>query len=175
MTLVAAEASERDICLAVAPSSLGFVLVAATEKGICAIELGDDAEALAASFRQRFARANLVSDDAAFTRTVAEVVALVEEPARPFPLPLHVRGTAFQQNIWRLLRDIPPGETVTYGDLAAKAGAPAAVRAVARACASNAIAVAIPCHRVVGKSGALTGYRWGVERKAALLMRERAR
>ncbi|MBJ7534045.1 bifunctional DNA-binding transcriptional regulator/O6-methylguanine-DNA methyltransferase Ada [Rhodomicrobium vannielii ATCC 17100] len=159
------------IRFAVAACSLGFVLVAATQKGICAIELGDDADALATDFRRRFARACL-AEDAAFSQAVADVVALVEEPSRAFALPLDVRGTVFQERIWRLLREIPPGETMTYGELAAKAGCPSAVRAVARACASNAIAVAIPCHRVVGKGGALTGYRWGVERKAALLKRE---
>ncbi|WP_127076516.1 bifunctional DNA-binding transcriptional regulator/O6-methylguanine-DNA methyltransferase Ada [Rhodomicrobium lacus] len=162
------------IRFAVAPCDLGFVLVAMTEQGVCAIELGGDAEALADDFRRRFARA-CVAEDAAFSQAVANVVTLVEEPWRDIALPLDVRGTVFQEKIWRLLQEIPAGETMTYGELAAQAGCPSAVRAVARACASNAVAVAIPCHRVLGKGSALTGYRWGVERKDALLKRERNR
>jgi AraC family transcriptional regulator, regulatory protein of adaptative response / methylated-DNA-[protein]-cysteine methyltransferase len=160
------------IRFAVGECSLGSILVAATAHGICAIQLGDTAEELVEALQDRFPKADLKGGDADFEQIVARVVGLVEEPRRAFDLPLHVRGTAFQQRIWDILRSIPPGETMTYAEVAAKAGCPGAVRAVANACASNKLAVAIPCHRVVRKGGALSGYRWGVERKAALLKRE---
>ena len=162
------------IRFAVGECSLGSILVAATAQGICAIQLGDAPEPLVEVLRDRFPNAELRGGDADFERVVAAVVGLVEEPTRAFDLPLHVRGTAFQQRVWEVLRSIPPGETMTYAEVAAKAGCPSAVRAVASACAANKIAVAIPCHRVVRTGGALSGYRWGVERKAALLKREGA-
>jgi AraC family transcriptional regulator of adaptative response/methylated-DNA-[protein]-cysteine methyltransferase len=162
------------ILFAVGECSLGSILVAATARGICAIQLGDTLEELLEALQDRFPKADLKGGDADFEQIVAQVVGLVEEPKRAFDLPLHVRGTAFQQRVWEILRSIPPGGTMTYSEVAAKAGCPAAVRAVASACASNKLAVAIPCHRVVRKGGALSGYRWGVERKAALLKRERA-
>jgi AraC family transcriptional regulator, regulatory protein of adaptative response / methylated-DNA-[protein]-cysteine methyltransferase len=154
-------------------SSLGTVLVAATEKGICAIQLGTDPAELLEELGERFPKAELLIGDEAFDRLVTETVSLMENPSNGFRLPLHVRGTAFQLRVWNALRDIKPGETLSYRELAARAGAPAAVRAAASACAANKIAVAIPCHRVVRASGALSGYRWGVDRKAALLERER--
>jgi AraC family transcriptional regulator, regulatory protein of adaptative response / methylated-DNA-[protein]-cysteine methyltransferase len=160
------------IRFAVGECSLGSILVAATTKGICAIEFGDTLEGLLQSFQDRFANAELVGGDANFERIVAEVIACAEEPRRRLELPLHVRGTAFQHKIWRTLRDIAPGETMTYAEVAAKSGNPGAVRAAANACASNKLAVAIPCHRVVRTDGSLSGYRWGVERKAALIERE---
>jgi AraC family transcriptional regulator of adaptative response/methylated-DNA-[protein]-cysteine methyltransferase len=154
--------------------SLGSILVAATERGICAIELGDAPEALVEGLQDRFRNADLIGGDAEFERIVARVVAFVDNPERAFDLPLHVRGTAFQEKIWRVLSEIPLGRTMTYAEVAAKAGCPDAVRAAASAIASNRLAVAIPCHRVVRAGGALCGYRWGVERKAKLLKREGA-
>lgn len=160
------------IRFAVGQCSLGAILVAATDTGICAILLGDDPDALAKDLQDRFARAELVGGDARFEQWVAQVVGFVERPQIGLALPLDVRGTAFQQRVWKALRDIPPGSTASYGDVAGRIGAPAATRAVAAACAANALAVAIPCHRVVRSDGALSGYRWGVERKRALLERE---
>jgi AraC family transcriptional regulator, regulatory protein of adaptative response / methylated-DNA-[protein]-cysteine methyltransferase len=157
---------------AVGECSLGSILVAATERGVCAILFGDDPDALVRELQDRFGRAELIGADPAFEALVAKVVAFVEQPAGGLDLPLDVRGTAFQQRVWRALRDIRVGETASYADVAERIGAPKAVRAVAQACAANALAVAIPCHRVVRQDGALSGYRWGVERKAALLARE---
>jgi AraC family transcriptional regulator, regulatory protein of adaptative response / methylated-DNA-[protein]-cysteine methyltransferase len=161
-----------EIRFAVGECSLGSVLVASSTKGVCAILLGDDPNALARDLQDRFPKANLVGGDREFERLVAQVVGFVEAPKIGWHLPLDVRGTAFQQRVWEALRQIPAGERVTYSQLAVRIGAPDAVRAVAGACAANAIAVAIPCHRVVRTDGSLSGYRWGVERKRALLARE---
>jgi AraC family transcriptional regulator, regulatory protein of adaptative response / methylated-DNA-[protein]-cysteine methyltransferase len=148
------------------------VLVAATDRGVCAILLGDDAETLEAELRGRFPRATILPGDAGW---VAQVVAMVDDPRHPpAALPLDIRGTAFQRRVWDVLRSIKPGETLSYTQVAARIGAPAAVRAVASACAANGLAVAVPCHRVVAADGGLAGYRWGVPRKRALLARERA-
>jgi AraC family transcriptional regulator of adaptative response/methylated-DNA-[protein]-cysteine methyltransferase len=163
------------IRFAVGESSLGAILVAATEKGVCAILLGDDPDGLARELQDRFPRAQLIGGDAAFEQWVAKVVGLVEAPGLGLDLPLDIRGTAFQQRVWQALRDIPAGATATYSEIARRIGAPKAVRAVASACAANAIAVAIPCHRVVRIDGAMAGYAWGVERKRALLNREARR
>lgn len=160
------------IHFAVAQSSLGAVLVAASPLGVCAIALGDDADALTRELQDRFPRAELVGGDTDFERLVAQVVGLVEMPSQSHALPLDIRGTAFQQRVWQALRNIPPGQTVSYTELAERIGSPASVRAVARACAANALAVAVPCHRVVRLDGSLSGYRWGVARKQALLTRE---
>jgi AraC family transcriptional regulator of adaptative response/methylated-DNA-[protein]-cysteine methyltransferase len=157
---------------AVGECSLGQVLVAASGKGIAAIMLGDDAEELLRHLQGEFPRAELIGGDTSFERQVAKVVALVDNPAKGLDLPLDVQGTAFQQRVWEALRRIPAGSTATYAEIAAAIGAPKAVRAVAGACASNRIAVAIPCHRVVRTGGAISGYRWGVERKRALLDKE---
>jgi len=162
------------IQFAVGECSLGSILVAATDMGVCAILLGDDPEALVRDLEARFPKARLVGGDRDFERMVARVVGFVEAPALGLDLPLDVRGTAFQQRVWQALRDIPAGSTASYTDIARRIGAPKAVRGVAQACAANAIAVAIPCHRVVRSNGALAGYRWGVERKRALLEREAA-
>jgi AraC family transcriptional regulator of adaptative response/methylated-DNA-[protein]-cysteine methyltransferase len=162
------------IRFAVGECSLGSILVAATERGVCAILLGDDPDALARQLQDRFPKARLIGGDRAFERLVARVVGFVEQPALGLDLPLDVRGTAFQQRVWQALREIPAGTTSTYTKIAARIGAPRAVRAVARACASNTLAVAIPCHRVVRHDGGLSGYRWGVERKRLLLAREAA-
>jgi AraC family transcriptional regulator of adaptative response/methylated-DNA-[protein]-cysteine methyltransferase len=157
---------------AVGTCSLGAILVAATPKGIAAILLGDDPQALVRDLEDRFPKAELIGGDRDFERVVAQVVGLVEAPATALDLPLDVRGTAFQHRVWQALREIPAGTTATYTDIAARIGAPKAVRAVAAACAANKIAVAIPCHRVIRNDGALAGYRWGVERKRRLIERE---
>lgn len=146
--------------------------MAATKRGVCSILLGDDPNTLVREFQDRFPRANLIGGDADFERLVAEVVGFVEAPKLGLNLPLDVRGTAFQQRVWQALREIPFGLTVSYADVARRIGAPKAVRAVAGACAANILAVAIPCHRVVRIDGGLSGYRWGVERKRALIERE---
>ncbi len=151
----------------------GAVLVAATAKGICAILLGDDPDALARDLGARFPKAAIAGADPDFAATLARVVAFVEAPGRGLDLPLDIGGTAFQQRVWAALRDVAPGTTTTYAAVARAVGQPAAVRAVAGACGANAHAVAIPCHRVLRGDGSLSGYRWGVERKRALLARER--
>jgi AraC family transcriptional regulator, regulatory protein of adaptative response / methylated-DNA-[protein]-cysteine methyltransferase len=165
--------ADAEIRHAIAKCTLGKMLVAATDKGICALFFGDDPAELEQELRNRFPRARLTKGDRAFKDLVAKVVAYVEAPQKALDLPLDVQGTAFQHRVWTALREIPPGETVTYGDIARRIGKPEAVRAVGTACGANRIAVAIPCHRVVGSTGKLTGYRWGVERKQALLDREK--
>lgn len=165
---------DESIRYAVHASSLGSVLVAASGRGVRAILLGDDPAALLADARGRFPRAALVEGVGPFDRTAAEVVACVEEPGRALALPLDPGGTAFQRQVWAALRDIPPGATATYTQVAAAIGRPGSVRAVAGACGANPLAVAIPCHRVLRSDGGLSGYRWGVARKAELLRRERA-
>ncbi|RZL09548.1 MAG: bifunctional DNA-binding transcriptional regulator/O6-methylguanine-DNA methyltransferase Ada [Rubrivivax sp.] len=163
----------QTIRFALSPCSLGTVLVAATERGVCAILLGDGPDELLADLQTRFPRAELIGGDTGFDQTVAQVLALVEAPASAcLHLPLDIRGTAFQQRVWQALREIPPGQRTTYSEIAQRLGSPQAVRAVAGACAANALAIAIPCHRVVRLDGGLSGYRWGVERKQALLDRE---
>ncbi len=162
------------IRFAVGECSLGSILVAMSDRGVCAILLGDDPDALVRDLQDRFPKARLIGGDPGFERLVARVVGFVEAPALGLDLPLDVRGTAFQQRVWRALREIPAGATATYRTIAERIGAPRAVRAVAQACASNALAVVIPCHRVVRTDGALSGYRWGVERKRVLLDRETA-
>lgn len=164
--------ANTEIRFAVGECSLGSILVAASERGVCAILLGDDPGKLARDLQDRFPKAVIIGGDARFERLVARVVGFVEAPAVGLDLPLDVRGTAFQQRVWAALRGVPAGATVSYTDLAARVGAPKSARAVAQACASNTLAVAIPCHRVVRSDGALSGYRWGVERKRALLDRE---
>ncbi|GLS04546.1 AraC family transcriptional regulator [Chitiniphilus shinanonensis] len=154
--------------------SLGAILVAATGRGVCSIELGDEPEPLVRALQDRFPRAELVGGDATFEQWMATVIGLIEAPATPVALPLDVRGTAFQQRVWQALRQIPPGSTASYAEIAERIVAPSAARAVARACAGNTLAVAIPCHRVVRQDGALSGYRWGVARKRTLLEREAA-
>jgi AraC family transcriptional regulator of adaptative response/methylated-DNA-[protein]-cysteine methyltransferase len=174
MTPSAFRAGGRDteIRFAIGECSLGAILVAASARGICAILLGDDPDALARDLQDRFPKASLIGADAAFEATVAEVVGLVEAPRLGHALPLDVRGTAFQQRVWQALREIPAGSTASYAEVATRIGAPSSMRAVAQACGANALAVAIPCHRVVRSDGALSGYRWGVERKRSLLDRE---
>jgi AraC family transcriptional regulator of adaptative response/methylated-DNA-[protein]-cysteine methyltransferase len=159
-----------EITFAIGECSLGTLLVARSDKGVCAILMGDDPGALTRDLQDRFPRAKLTGCDAGFESLVAKVVGFVDAPALGLDLP--IRGTAFQQRVWQALREIPAGSTASYTEIAKRIGAPKSVRAVARACAANAIAVAIPCHRVVRNDGSLSGYRWGVARKRALLDRE---
>ena len=162
----------ESIRFAVGECSLGSILVATTDKGLCAIALGDDPDALLRDLQDRFPKAHLVGGDQNFETLVARVVGFVEAPALGLDLPLDVRGTAFQQRVWQALSQIPAGSTESYAQVASRIGAPKSTRAVAQACAANAIAVAIPCHRVIRNDGGLSGYRWGVARKRTLLDRE---
>lgn len=160
---------DTKIHFAVGQCRLGSILVARSVRGVCAILMGDDPESLVRELQDRFPRAALTGGDAGFDQLVAKVVGLVEAPGIGLDLPLDVRGTVFQQRVWQALQQIPPGQTISYAELARRIGNPKAVRAVAQACGANFLAVAIPCHRVVRNDGALSGYRWGVERKRALL------
>jgi AraC family transcriptional regulator of adaptative response/methylated-DNA-[protein]-cysteine methyltransferase len=171
-TVYRAGGANAEIRFAVGECSLGSILVARSERGVCAIFLGDDPDALARELQDRFPRATLIGGDAEFEQLVAQVVGFVEAPAVGLNLPLDVRGTAFQQRVWQALQEIPAGSTASYTDIASRIGSPKSVRAVAQACAANPLAVAIPCHRVVRTDGGLSGYRWGVERKRGLLQRE---
>ena len=166
--------ADEEIRFAIAETSLGALLVAASEKGVCAISMGDNPEKLLQDLQDRFTRARLVGGDAKFEKLVAKVVGLVERPRKDLDLPLDIRGTAFQQRVWKALTTIPAGKTASYAEIAKKIGKPSAVRAVAQACAANSLAIAIPCHRVVKTDGGLSGYRWGVARKQELLAREEA-
>ena len=171
-TTYRAGGANAEIRFAVGECSLGSILVAQSERGVCAIMLGDDPGTLARDLQDRFPRATLIGGEAKFEQLVARVVGFVEAPALGLDLPLDVRGTAFQQRVWQALREIPAGATASYSDIATRIGSPNSVRAVAQACGANPLAVAIPCHRVVRTDGGLSGYRWGVERKRALLQRE---
>ena len=154
--------------------SLGSILVAATDKGICAIELGHSPEQLLQNFQSRFPNASLIGADAQFETWVGIAILQADHPDTMQDLPLDIRGTAFQQKVWQALRTIPAGSTATYAEVARRIGKPDAVRAVAGACAANQLAIVIPCHRVVRTDGSLSGYRWGVERKRSLLAKEKA-
>jgi AraC family transcriptional regulator of adaptative response/methylated-DNA-[protein]-cysteine methyltransferase len=163
------------IRFAVGQCSLGAILVAQSQRGICAILLGDDPEGLVEDLQDQFPKALLIGGDAGFEQLVAQVVGFIEAPSLGLNLPLDVQGTAFQERVWQALREIPPGATASYAQVAVRIGRPKAVRAVAQACGANPLAVAIPCHRVVRRSGDISGYRWGVERKRELLKRESSR
>lgn len=165
---------DEEIRFAIGESSLGAILVASSLKGVASILIGDEPEALVRSLQDRFPNAHLIGADRDYEALVARVVGLVDAPGFGFDLPLDVRGTAFQQRVWRALQDIPSGQTVSYAEIARRLGVPKATRAVAGACAANNIAVAIPCHRVVKNDGSLSGYAWGVERKRTLVEREAA-
>lgn len=165
-------APDADITFAIGECSLGAILVAASAKGVCAILLGDDPSALRGDLVRQFPRARLAKADKDFQQFMAKVIGFVENPRGDLDLPLDIRGTAFQHRVWKALRRIPSGATASYAEIAKTIGAPGSARAVARACASNRIAVAIPCHRVVASDGSLSGYRGGVERKRALLAKE---
>lgn len=160
------------ISFALDKCSLGFILIAQSQKGICAILLGDERTHLHEDLQRRFPTAELVVGDTNFRKIVAQVIRAVEQPKLTLDLPLDIRGTLFQQRVWQALQQIPAGETRSYSDIAEAIGLPTAVRAVAGACAANAIAVIIPCHRVVRSDGSLSGYRWGIERKHKLLQQE---
>ncbi|WP_229258613.1 bifunctional DNA-binding transcriptional regulator/O6-methylguanine-DNA methyltransferase Ada [Duganella rivi] len=162
----------EQIKFAIAECSLGPILVASTERGICAILIDDDPDFLVKDLQDRFPKAELIGAEPAYEQVVSRVIGMVEQPSVGLDLPLDVRGTAFQQRVWQVLRAIPAGKRVTYAELAELANVPRGARAVASACAANAIAVAIPCHRVVRNDGSISGYRWGVDRKAELLNRE---
>lgn len=164
--------ADTEIRFAVGECSLGSILVASSNRGICAILLGDDPDRLVRDLQDQFPRSNLIGGDREFEALVAKVVGFIEMPMLGLDLPLDIRGTAFQQRVWQALREIPAGTTTSYTDIANRIGMPKAIRAVASACAANQLAVAIPCHRVVRTDGSLSGYRWGVERKQALLERE---
>lgn len=166
--------ADATIRFAVGQCSLGAILVAQSERGVCAIALGDDAQRLVHELQDQFPRAELIGGDAAFEQRVAQVVGLVEAPRIGLDLPLDLQGTAFQKRVWQALRDIPAGATASYAEIARRIGQPAAARAVGLACGANRLAVAIPCHRVVRSDGELAGYRWGVARKRSLLEREQA-
>jgi AraC family transcriptional regulator, regulatory protein of adaptative response / methylated-DNA-[protein]-cysteine methyltransferase len=161
-----------EIRLAIARSVLGWVIVAASESGICAIEFGDTPEILITRLQTRFPTAQLQKSDPTFSHWVAQVIRLIEHPDRRLDVPLDIQGTAFQKLVWTALQTIPSGTTVSYAAIAQHIEQPTAIRAVATACAANTLAVAIPCHRVVRSNGALSGYRWGIDRKRALLARE---
>jgi AraC family transcriptional regulator of adaptative response/methylated-DNA-[protein]-cysteine methyltransferase len=171
-TTYRAGGASAQIRFAVGECSLGSVMVAASDRGVCAISLGDDPDTLVRELQDRFAHAQLIGADAEFAEFIAQIVGYVDNPALGLDLPLDIRGTAFQQRVWQALRDIRPGSTASYTEVAKRIGAPKSARAVARACATNVLAIAIPCHRVVRTDGSLSGYRWGVERKRALLKKE---
>lgn len=160
------------IRFALGECSLGAFLIASSEKGICALALGDAPENLVGEFQDRFANAEIIGGDQEYERLVGQVIGFLEAPGTGWNLPLDVRGTIFQIRVWQALQEIPAGRTLSYSELATRIGSPKSVRAVASACAANQIAVAIPCHRVVRGDGSLSGYRWGVERKRELLARE---
>jgi AraC family transcriptional regulator, regulatory protein of adaptative response / methylated-DNA-[protein]-cysteine methyltransferase len=161
-----------NIFFTISECSLGSILVAQSARGVCSIGIGEDPMRLAQDLRHRFPKEKLVARETGQEELVAQVAGLIEKPGAGLDLPLDVRGTAFQQLVWDALQRIPPGSTATYTDVARQIGMPGAVRAVAQACGANALAVAIPCHRVIRNDGSLSGYRWGVERKRALLARE---
>jgi AraC family transcriptional regulator of adaptative response/methylated-DNA-[protein]-cysteine methyltransferase len=160
------------IAFAIADSALGKMLVAATQRGLCAVRFGDDAKLLERELREEFHAAEVGRDDAALRQFVTSILAGLAAQKTLFDLPLDIRATAFQRKVWNTLRQIPAGETRSYSDIAGAIGDRSATRAVARACASNPVAVVIPCHRVVRENGDLAGYRWGVQRKQELLRRE---
>jgi AraC family transcriptional regulator of adaptative response/methylated-DNA-[protein]-cysteine methyltransferase len=164
--------ANEEIKFAVGQSYLGAILVASTKKGVAAILLGDDPNKLVRDLQDRFPKAHFIGADRDYENLVARVVGFVEKPGMGLNLPLDVRGTAFQERVWKALREVPAGTTVSYADIARRIGVPKSVRAVARACAANKLAVAIPCHRVVRNDGSLSGYAWGIERKRALIQRE---
>lgn len=164
--------ANAEIYFAIGECSMGNILAAQTERGVCAILIGEDAEQLIRDLQDRFPNAKLVGDATEYHDLMARVVGLVENPKSGFGLPLDIQGTAFQKRVWKALQQIPPGKTATYREIAARIGMPKAVRAVAQACGANSLAIAIPCHRVIRNDGSLSGYRWGVERKRALLERE---
>jgi AraC family transcriptional regulator of adaptative response/methylated-DNA-[protein]-cysteine methyltransferase len=167
--------ANEEIIFALGQTTLGAILVASSKKGVVAILLGDDPDKLLRELQDRFPNAKLIGADKEYQKLVARVVGFIEVPNQGLNLPLDIRGTAFQQRVWRALQQIPAGTTVSYAEIAKKIGSPRSLRAVAKACAANKIAVAIPCHRVVRTDGSLSGYAWGIDRKRDLIDRERRR
>jgi AraC family transcriptional regulator of adaptative response/methylated-DNA-[protein]-cysteine methyltransferase len=165
---------EQPIHYSLRKCSLGLALIAVSDKGVCAILLGDDAEALREDLRRRFKKALLI-EDADIGGLVDSALAMIETPDAPVAFPIDARGTDFQRRVWAALREIPPGHTTSYAEIARRLGAPKATRAVGSAIAANPVAVAVPCHRVLRSDGRLSGYHWGTERKRALLARENVR
>ena len=159
---------------ALADSPFGRLLVGATDKGVCFLGFAEPDDALLGDLRHRFPKAEIIVGDDTLAETLRTVLDFLQEPKQALELPLDLRGTAFQQRVWQTLCLIPAGETRTYGQLAEMVGNPRAIRAVARSCARNPVSLAVPCHRIVGSDGDLTGYRWGVPNKRALLEKERA-
>ena len=166
------KANAKEIKFAIGKSELGIVLVARSATGICAILIGDEADALKRDLAGEFMEGKYVQDDGALRTDLAKVLTFIKTPAKGLDLPLDIRGTPFQRRVWDALLEVRVGYKITYAALASRIGEPAAVRAVANACAANAIALAIPCHRVVRSDGALAGYRWGIERKRAMIEKE---
>ena len=166
------DAEPELIRFAISQNSLGSVLVASSEKGVCAILLGDNAKALIAELRFRFPKAQLGGGNPEFKTSVAKVVRAIETPGSTLDIPLDLRGTAFQQRVWQALREIPMGSTTSYQEIARKIGMSKTAQDVAEACAANALAIVVPCHRVIRSDGSLAGYRWGIKRKRALLQKE---
>jgi len=164
--------SDADIFFAIGECSLGSILVAKSKRGVCAILLGNDPTQLIRDLQDQFSRATLIGGKKGFEELVAKVIGFIEQPEIDLNLPLDIRGTAFQQRVWRESRQIPVGSTASYAEITEKIGRPKAVRAVAQACSTNSLAVAIPCHGVVRTDGSLSSYRWGVARKHTLLDRE---
>ena len=167
-----AAAMVEDIRFGFAQFSLGTVLVAASDKGVVAILMGDDADALGRQLADAFPHARLNADEAGLEQTVAKVTAFLEAPQQGLDLPLDIRGSAVEQAVWQALRAVPSGQTVTYGQIAKGLPVAATAQDVGTACAANVLAVAIPCHRVVKADGSISGYRWGVQRKRKLINRE---
>jgi AraC family transcriptional regulator of adaptative response/methylated-DNA-[protein]-cysteine methyltransferase len=165
--------ANEEINFALGQTTLGSILVASSKKGVVAILLGDDPDKFLRELQDRFPKAKLIGADKEYEKLVAHVVGFIEAPNQGLNLPLDIRGTAFQQRVWRVLQGIPAGKTVSYAEIAKKIGSPKLVRAVAGACAANNIAVTIPCHRVVRTDGSLSGYAWGIDRKRQLIDRER--
>ena len=167
-----AKGKDTKIYYGIGKSTLGKVLVAQSNVGICAIFLGDDAQQLIQDLHDRFSLAEIIKGNINFKSTLTKVIKFIESPQIGLDLPLDIRGTVFQQQVWQALRKIPIGETISYKELSEKLGKPKSVRAVASACGANPLAIVIPCHRVIGSNGALSGYRWGLERKSVLLKKE---
>ena len=167
--------ANEEIIFALGQTTLGAILVASSKKGVVAILLGDDPDKLLRELQDRFPKAKLIGADKEYQKLVAHVIGFIEVPNQCLDLPLDIRGTAFQQRVWRALQQIPAGTTVSYTEIAKKIGSPKSLRAVANACAANNIAVAIPCHRVVRTDGSLSGYAWGIDRKRDLIDREKRR